>query len=407
MIRVVIFFQLLVVFLLVGRPAVAALGSVDDICVPPGKAFIPASGKAISLVDLTHKVKRRNVVLLGEHHDDADHHRWQLQMIAGLHALNGDIALGFEMFPRRSQAVLDRWVAGELTEREFLDQAGWNEFWNFDPELYLPMFRYARMNEIPMYALNVDRELVREVGRVGWSNVPEAKREGVSDYKPADRGYRELLAEVFMGHGGGHGERSQQADSASLMGDPMFNRFVESQQVWDRAMADAIANVVKDRRPSQFIAVMGSGHMMNFYGVPDQLSAQGVKNAAVLIPWGADFVCDFLSEDFADAVVGLSYAVGSAPGDDSPPKPKLGVMLEPADEGVRIAQVINSSVAAASGLEQDDLIVFMAGRGVDKVGTVIEIVQSVAPGTWLPIKVVRGSRTLEIVAKFPAATPDE
>ena len=54
------------------------------------------------------------VVLLGEEHDNAEHHRWQLHTLAALHARRANLILGFEMFPRRVQAALDRWVAGEL-----------------------------------------------------------------------------------------------------------------------------------------------------------------------------------------------------------------------------------------------------------------------------------------------------
>jgi uncharacterized iron-regulated protein len=58
-----------------------------------------------------------DVVLLGEQHDQDDHHRWQLQVLAALHAQRPDMAIGFEMFPRRLQPVLDRWVAGQLSVR--------------------------------------------------------------------------------------------------------------------------------------------------------------------------------------------------------------------------------------------------------------------------------------------------
>jgi uncharacterized iron-regulated protein len=63
--------------------------------------------------------------------------------------------LGLEMFPRRAQPVLDRWVAGELTEAELLTQTEWSKVWGFDPSLYLPLFEFARMNRVPMVALNV------------------------------------------------------------------------------------------------------------------------------------------------------------------------------------------------------------------------------------------------------------
>src|SRR3569623_2700722 len=68
---------------------------------------------------LLREVSRRRVGLLGEHHDNPDHHAWQLQVLAGLLALHPDLAIGFEMFPRSVQPALDRWVAGSLGEKEF------------------------------------------------------------------------------------------------------------------------------------------------------------------------------------------------------------------------------------------------------------------------------------------------
>jgi hypothetical protein len=118
-------------------------------------------------------------VLLGEQHDQDDHHRWQLQVLAALHAQRPDMAIGFEMFPRRLQPVLDRWVAGQLSVREFITQAEWEQVWNFPPQLYLPLFEFARINRIPMIALNVDQKLTRAIADKGWQGVPAAEREGV------------------------------------------------------------------------------------------------------------------------------------------------------------------------------------------------------------------------------------
>ena len=75
----------------------------------------------------------RAIVLLGEEHDREDHHRWQLDTIAALHERRRAMVLGFEMFPRRSQPVLDRWSAGELSEAEFLA----------NPKAIEERFRYA------------------------------------------------------------------------------------------------------------------------------------------------------------------------------------------------------------------------------------------------------------------------
>lgn len=373
-------------------------------CVAPGTVSLLQSGTQSSLIDLPRLYAKRKVVLLGEHHDNQEHHRWQLQMITSLHALNTNLVLGFEMFPRKMQPVLDRWVAGELSEEQFLKQSHWDEYWNFDASMYMPLFHYARMNQIPIQALNVDRKVIREVGKKGWQNLPLDQREGVTDPRPASRGYQEMLAMVFMKHDAGHGQGKQDQQMEAVLGDEMFRSFVAGQQLWDRAMAQGIVSASKRHTESLVVAIMGSGHMMNFYGVPEQLQDLGIKDAAVLIPWDDEFECQAIDKGFADAVIGLSRTSERDEGDAQEDKPKLGVYLEPGKEGVQIAKIVEMSVAATCGLQDKDLILEVAGRQVKEVGEVIETVKAVLPGTWVPIKVKRGKEVVEVIAKFPATT---
>ena len=97
-----------------------------------------------------------DIVLLGETHDSQAHHDWQLGTLKALFALRPDLQIGLEMFPRKVQPILDDWIAGKLSEAQFLDRSGWREGWRFDPELYMGIFRFAREHAIPMRALNVD-----------------------------------------------------------------------------------------------------------------------------------------------------------------------------------------------------------------------------------------------------------
>ena len=184
----------------------------------------------------------RAVVLLGEQHDDMDHHRWQLQTLATLHTLRPTMVIGFEMFPRRVQPVLDRWVAGELTEAEFLQQAEWGKVWSMPAELYLPLFHFARLNRIPMLALNIDAELTRRIADKGWDGVPEGEREGVGRPAAALPAYEDFLFEIHSQHAQMRMHGKDKARPAR--GDAAFRNFVESQLAWDRAMAEAMVAIV-------------------------------------------------------------------------------------------------------------------------------------------------------------------
>ena len=76
-------------------------------------------------------------------------------------------------------------------------------------------------------------------------------------------------------------------------------------------------------------------------------------------------------------------------------------MIETADGGVRVTQVTAGSVAEQSGIEAGDLIRRAAGFETTTAAELIEVIRRQAPGTWLPLAVVRAGEDLELVARFP------
>lgn len=343
----------------------------------------PASGRALAHDAVLARAAAHPFVLLGETHDDPEHHRWQLSTLAGLLALQPSLALGFEAFPVRVQPVLDRWVAGELGEAAFLAEVEWRRIWNLDPELYLPLFRFARMHRLPMVALNTERALVARVGREGWDAIPSAEREGIGDPAPPGAAYLDRLQGFFGQHG-----------SATGPDDPGFRRFVDAQLTWDRAMAEALARASRERGVRLVAGIIGSEHLRHRQGVPHQLAALGLPDAAVLLPHDVARGCVGLQAGEADAV----FLLDAAPVLE---RPRLGVRLAAGENGVRAVEVVAGSVAEASGLRAGDVILEAAGVAVAAPGELTQIVRAVAPGTWLPLKVRRDGRTLETVARFP------
>ena len=248
--------------------------------------------------DVLVALAKRGVVLLGESHDEVEHHRWQLHTIAALFGHRPDMVLGFEMFPRRVQPVLDRWSKGELDETTFLREVDWPQIWGIADELYLPLFHFARMHRLPMLALNVDRATNRRVAGQGFAAVPNSQREGVGDPVPASSSYRDRLFEWFKKHpGAGH--------DAQAAAEP-FERFVRAQLFWDRAMAEAIAGARRDGRRPLVVGVMGSGHVEYGDGVPHQLAALGVNDVMTALPWCADTAYPIHDPPIADVLFGVA-----------------------------------------------------------------------------------------------------
>lgn len=281
--------------------AVAAETSTQD-CLVPGTwhTLGTATPQPAAAHALLSEMARRDVVLLGEHHGDTDHHRWQLQTLSVLHALEPRMIIGFEMFPRRVQPVLDRWVTGELSAKEFLAQVEWDKIWNFAPELYLPLFEFARMNRIPMLALNVERTLTAAVRKQGWDAVPAAHREGLTRPTAASYDYIDGLYEVYRQHAP-HGQAGRGRQ------DPAFTFFVEAQTTWDGAFAQALVQPlhgVAAMRPL-VVGIMGAGHVRHGHGVPHQLRALGVSRIGTLLPVSAHSDCGKLEPQLADAIFAL------------------------------------------------------------------------------------------------------
>lgn len=359
-------------------------------CLAPGAWYtVESSSPRIAAPEmLLRSVAQREIVLLGEQHDNPMHHAWQLETLAALHLFRPQMVIGFESFPRRVQPVLDRWIAGKLTPREFLEQSEWQKVWNFPPELYLPLFEFARLNRIPMIALNVDRALTEAVNARGWNAVPAELKEGLSRPAAPSREYEDLLFEVFKEHA-----------RDKTRADPAFRRFVESQTTWDRAMAEALA---ARRRPSDpsaplLIGIMGRGHVDGGLGVPHQLRDLGAHDVATLVPVDAQADCGKLRSGMADAL----FAAPVVPREPAPP-PRLGVQLAMAQSGgVEITAVTAGSLAERSGLQHGDRIVALAGAPVSGAGAVATAVRAQPPGTWLPMQVRRGPETLDIVIRFP------
>jgi uncharacterized iron-regulated protein len=369
--------------------AIGTCGQPGQFLAPP-TTLTDSAPPPISPGKLLEQLVRDRVVLLGETHDCADDHRWQLQMLIALHQLHPNLAIGFEMFPRRLQPVLDRWVAGQLSEAEFLRQTEWRKVWDYDPQLYLPLFRFARLYHLPMLALNVDHNLVKQVRASGWDMVPEAQREGVSRAAAPVPSYRAELQAIFDIHPTPNENNPERATQ--------FNHFVEAQTLWDRAMAEGITNFLQSHPNTLVVGILGAGHLHNGYGVPHQLHALGVDQIANLVTLPSDHPCSEITPGVADAV----FLIPPQPEQVAATPPRLGVSLAEAEGGVRIETVMPGSLAEQSGLGAGDIVLEAAGSKVNSVDAMRGYVQRQPAGTWLPLLIRRGVATREILVRFPA-----
>jgi uncharacterized iron-regulated protein len=201
-----------------------------------------------------------DVVYLGERHDSVADHEAQLEIIEALYAQNPDLAIGLEMFQRPFQPVIDRYLAGEISEADLVVQTQYMERWGFPWEFYAPFLRFAKENELPVLALNAPSEISRQIAREGLESLEGDDFRYIpplAEIDTSNTDYQEFVAQAFGAHGS-HGNFN-------------FDNFFAAQVTWDETMAMTIAEFKEDNPDTQVVVLAGNGHVIYGHGIPDRV----------------------------------------------------------------------------------------------------------------------------------------
>lgn len=216
-----------------------------------------------ALIDILKGVR---LVFIGELHDNAGHHRAQLQVIRALHDSGVPVTIALEMVRHNSQAALDAWVSGSMTEPRF--QQVFEDNWGMWP-YYRDIFQYARAKRIPMLGLNIERGVTQRVARNGFGSLSPDQRAGLPLLQcNVDPKYQDYLRRVLGKHGQEKGN---------------FQNFCEAQMVWDVVMAKNLLEYLGSHPPRVVVVLSGSGHAWKF-GIPEQIRRHVDIPQRILLP---------------------------------------------------------------------------------------------------------------------------
>jgi uncharacterized iron-regulated protein len=215
----------------------------------------------VSYEEMLADLKQVQVVFVGETHTNAVHHDIQARIVQALHAGHPDLTVGMEMFDHRYDAVLARWTAGELDREDFIQKTHWyvrRAGWGFNFDLYAPIFETVRDNSIRLVGLNVP----------GWI-PPKISKSGLDNLLPDER---PLLAENIDTENAEHRAYVENIFNANPHHKiASFDFFYEAQCAWEDTMAASIARKMGD---SPFVVLIGNGHIIRKFGVPDRVYAR-------------------------------------------------------------------------------------------------------------------------------------
>lgn len=224
---------------------------------------------------LPPRLARARFVLLGEQHDNPDHHRLQAWVLDALIAAGRRPAVAFEMFTIEDVPRIARYLAtGTRTAAGLGDAVDWGRSgWPPWP-LYQPIADRALAARLPIVAANLAPATTRAVARQGLGALEPSLVARLHLDRPLDPAAREAMAaEIRDAHCGYAPERALEG-------------MIAVQRARDAQMAERLASAGGDA-----VLIAGSGHVRKDRGVPAAL--------AVLVPGAAVASVAFVEVDSA------------------------------------------------------------------------------------------------------------
>lgn len=223
----------------------------------------------ISPQALAAQLAQNRYVLLGEVHDNPDHHALQAWIIRKLVERGRKPAVVMEQISRDKAEKLAAFLAGDEVSATKLGPAldwhksGWPKW-----TIYQPIAEIALQAGLPIRAGNPAPSLSRAVGRRGWAALKQAERDRLRLSEPLGRSLRQaMIEELVEAH-------------CNLMPAAAMAPLVRVQRLRDAVLADSL---IEAGKADGAVLIAGGGHVRNDRGVPWYLSRRGAGSVATVV----------------------------------------------------------------------------------------------------------------------------
>ena len=242
--------------------------------VPEGKFTVfTGKGQPSSIDEIMKSLENADVVFLGEFHDDAVGHAIQLEIFKRAieqYGAKRRVTLSLEMFERDVQAVLNEYLAGQISENHFLLSS---RPWPAYKTDYRPLVELAKEKKLDVVAANAPRRYVNMVSRNGRDSVnalsPLAKTWlAPLPYAEASEAYSKKF-KALMG-----------SSAEASMG---IDKILSSQSLWDATMAYSVAESLKKNKGSLVVHLNGGFHTEMRLGTVEHFLKYRKNGRAVVV----------------------------------------------------------------------------------------------------------------------------
>ncbi len=253
-----------------------------------GQIIDLANGKTLPFDRLIEQLSSKELIFIGEVHDNPEHHLIQVQILQAFMARQDHLTVAMEFFQAPQQNIIDRYLTGIYSESEFLEKVDWQRQWGFEYSFYRPLMLAAKHNMCKILAINAPRHIVRQVAKSGLRSLDSQERAQLArTIDLSDTEHREYLKKVYKYQG--HGDLKT------------FKYFYEAQCVWEDTMAENIADYLK-KKEIPVIALTGNGHIVYEYGIPNRTQKRISVDMATIVLSPLDDDNQVIDRDIADYI---------------------------------------------------------------------------------------------------------
>ncbi|MBN2809128.1 MAG: ChaN family lipoprotein [Deltaproteobacteria bacterium] len=348
------------------------------------------TGVRLSRSELFALLARERIIYVGEGHDNIYDHEVEFEVVKNLwQRFPGRVVVGFEMLARANQEKVDQWLAGKISEDDFIrvfaEDWGLSEF-----AYYQELFAFLKLQKIPVQALNVSRH-EKMVFMQGLKSGGEGSASALQASQMLEDSYQEeALRAMFAGHDQGHGD---------------LGMFLKVHQLWEETMAGNIAAYLESPSGADkvFIVIAGGFHVARGYGLPRRVFQRTKAPYCILLTHTPETLVEnqrqTMEVDFPELPLYLGDYLWCVPYRNLKDRQvKLGVGLQKAATGIEVVMVEPGSPAEKYGLKVGDLILKGAGEDLGEPFALSLLIAKKSKGDRLELLIEReGKRqTIEV-----------
>ena len=257
----------LTVFLAGFGPWTSELGQKNQLV---GKVF--DGREFVSKDRLIDRIASTPYVLLGEVHDNPDHHRLQARMIRAMVDAGRRPAVVLEMLPRSVQSEIDGYLANEGANAAGFGAAlDWEKRGWPDWTMYQPILEVVLSAGLKVFAGNLPKQKTREIAKQGYEALDGQfawKAWGLDKPLPTSLQKR-LNTTLQEGH-------------CNMLPQTALPAMRKVQRVRDASMADALL-AAGAQSGDGAVLIAGGGHVRSDFAVPFYLKQRGAGSQWVSV----------------------------------------------------------------------------------------------------------------------------